>query len=87
MKKKVVGVTFLSFFFSEKVENRKVVHSNEFWVYTNKLYPGPIESTFLSRTFADQGIKMRIRKNLGYTEELKRYKMDIKRKFNFFYNK
>ncbi|KAG2229720.1 hypothetical protein INT48_006425 [Thamnidium elegans] len=55
----------------EKVENRKVVYSNEFWVYTNKLYPGPIESTFLSRTFADQGIKMRIRKNLGHTEELK----------------
>jgi hypothetical protein len=32
-------------------------------VYTTKQYPGPIESTFLSRTFSDQGVKIRVRKN------------------------
>ncbi|CAO3652052.1 unnamed protein product [Mucor hiemalis] len=45
-----------------KVENRKTLYSNDFMVYTAKKYPGPIESTFLSRTFSDQGIKMRVRK-------------------------
>ncbi|KAI9356637.1 velvet factor-domain-containing protein [Pilaira anomala] len=51
----------------ENIENRKTVYSNEFTVYTAKLYPGPIESTFLSRTFSDQGVKMRIRKNTTTT--------------------
>lgn len=46
-----------------------------------------MESTFLSRIFSDQGIKMRIRKEhrLQQTSDdnQKRYKMDIKRKFIF----
>lgn len=45
------------------VENRKNTLSNSFMVYTTKQYPGPIESTFLSRTFSDQGVKIRVRKN------------------------
>lgn len=46
-----------------------------------------MESTFLSRIFSDQGIKMRVRKEhrLQQTSDdnQKRYKMDIKRKFIF----
>ncbi|EPB91096.1 hypothetical protein HMPREF1544_01976 [Mucor circinelloides 1006PhL] len=45
------------------VENRKNILSNAFMVYTTKQYPGPMESTFLSRTFSDQGVKIRVRKN------------------------
>jgi hypothetical protein len=64
------------------------MYSNDFIVYTAKQYPGPIESTFLSRTFSDQGIKMRVRKehksqSSSINEhDPKRYKMDIKRKFS-----
>lgn len=56
-------------------------------VYTAKKYPGPIESTFLSRTFSDQGIKMRVRKEHRTNQkehDPKRYKMDIKRKFRLY---
>ncbi|KAK4521335.1 AP-1 adaptor complex sigma subunit Aps1 [Mucor velutinosus] len=45
------------------VENRKNILSNAFMVYTTKQYPGPMESTFLSRVFSDQGVKIRVRKN------------------------
>lgn len=66
----------------DKVENRKTMYSNDFTVYTSKQYPGAIESTFLSRTFSDQGIKIRVRKeNRTNINDQKRYKMDIKRKF------
>ncbi|CDH55888.1 developmental regulator [Lichtheimia corymbifera JMRC:FSU:9682] len=44
------------------VENRKTMLSDAFTVYLPKRYPGPTEATFLSRTFCDQGVKMRIRK-------------------------
>ncbi|KAI8645297.1 velvet factor, partial [Parasitella parasitica] len=46
-----------------RVKNRKNTLSNAFMVYTTKQYPGPIESTFLSRTFSDQGVKIRVRKS------------------------
>lgn len=72
---------------SGKVENRKTLYSNDFIVYTAKKYPGPIESTFLSRTFSDQGIKMRVRKEHRTHQkehDPKRYKMDIKRKFRLY---
>ena len=33
-----------------------------FAVYATKSFPGPLETTFLSRVFSDQGVKIRIRK-------------------------
>ncbi|OAD06587.1 hypothetical protein MUCCIDRAFT_107163 [Mucor lusitanicus CBS 277.49] len=47
----------------KQVENRKNILSNAFMVYTTKQYPGPMESTFLSRAFSDQGVKIRVRKS------------------------
>ncbi|ORE08436.1 hypothetical protein BCV72DRAFT_203637 [Rhizopus microsporus var. microsporus] len=44
------------------VHTRKTMLSNAFTVYLPKHFPGPVEATFLSRTFSDQGVKMRIRK-------------------------
>ncbi|ORX90014.1 hypothetical protein K493DRAFT_231780 [Basidiobolus meristosporus CBS 931.73] len=38
------------------------VFSNTFTVYPPKLFPGMAESTFLSRSFSDQGVRIRIRK-------------------------
>ncbi|KAI8089255.1 velvet factor-domain-containing protein [Halteromyces radiatus] len=44
------------------VQNRQTLLSSPFKVYLPKHFPGPLEATFLSRTFSDQGVKMRIRK-------------------------
>ncbi|KAG0171131.1 hypothetical protein DFQ28_001558 [Apophysomyces sp. BC1034] len=44
------------------IENRKTILSQPFTVYLPKRFPGPVEATFLSRNFSDQGVKMRIRK-------------------------
>ncbi|KAI8138028.1 velvet factor-domain-containing protein [Fennellomyces sp. T-0311] len=44
------------------MQNRKTLLSEAFTVYLPKRFPGPFEATFLSRTFCDQGVKMRIRK-------------------------
>ncbi|KAL0082107.1 velvet factor-domain-containing protein [Phycomyces blakesleeanus] len=44
------------------VQNRKTMLSEVFVVHLPKKFPGAIEATFLSRTFSDQGVKMRIRK-------------------------
>ncbi|ORX50808.1 hypothetical protein DM01DRAFT_1089707 [Hesseltinella vesiculosa] len=44
------------------VENRNTTLSDPFTVYLPKQFPGALEATFLSRTFSDQGVKMRIRK-------------------------
>ncbi|KAI7852551.1 velvet factor-domain-containing protein [Circinella umbellata] len=44
------------------MQNRKTMLSDTFTVYLPKRFPGPFEATFLSRTFCDQGVKMRIRK-------------------------
>ncbi|ORZ20577.1 velvet factor-domain-containing protein [Absidia repens] len=44
------------------VRNQKTLLSEPFTVYLPKHFPGPLEATFLSRTFSDQGVKMRIRK-------------------------
>ncbi|KAI9005513.1 velvet factor-domain-containing protein [Phycomyces nitens] len=44
------------------VHNRKTMLSEVFVVHLPKQFPGAIEATFLSRTFSDQGVKMRIRK-------------------------
>ncbi|RKO87244.1 velvet factor [Blyttiomyces helicus] len=40
------------------------IYSDPFNVYPAKKFPGMEESTFLSRTFAEQGLKIRIRKEL-----------------------
>ncbi|CAO1630691.1 unnamed protein product [Sympodiomycopsis kandeliae] len=39
------------------------IYSDPFMVYTAKRFPGMEESTHLSRSFADQGLKVRVRKN------------------------
>lgn len=39
------------------------VVSNEFTVFGSRGFPGMLESTPLSRFFAEQGIKVRIRKD------------------------
>ncbi|KAI9496566.1 velvet factor-domain-containing protein [Zychaea mexicana] len=44
------------------IQNRKTMLSDTFTVFLPKRFPGPFEATFLSRTFCDQGVKMRIRK-------------------------
>lgn len=42
--------------------NLKTVYSDPFQVYPSKSFPGMLESTFLSRSFSDQGARIRIRK-------------------------
>jgi hypothetical protein len=42
--------------------NLKSIYSNVFQVYPSKTFPGMLESTFLSRSFSDQGVRIRIRK-------------------------
>lgn len=37
--------------------------SDTFQVYANKAFPGLQESTFLTRTFSDQGVRLRLRKD------------------------
>ncbi|KAI7898727.1 velvet factor-domain-containing protein [Cokeromyces recurvatus] len=44
------------------VTNLKSIYSNIFQVYSSKTFPGVLESTFLSRSFSDQGVRIRIRK-------------------------
>ncbi|RUS21109.1 velvet factor-domain-containing protein [Endogone sp. FLAS-F59071] len=47
---------------ADEVTNVKSVYSEVFTVYSPKTFPGMLESTFLSRSFSDQGVRMRIRK-------------------------
>ncbi|CAO1627829.1 unnamed protein product [Parajaminaea phylloscopi] len=46
-----------------EVHHCKSIYTSAFMVYTAKRFPGMEESTKLSRTFADQGLKVRVRKN------------------------
>ncbi|UZJ53510.1 hypothetical protein CBS101457_002830 [Exobasidium rhododendri] len=46
-----------------EVHHCKSVYSTPFNVYTAKRFPGMEESTLLSKSFADQGLKVRVRKN------------------------
>ncbi|KAI8328557.1 velvet factor-domain-containing protein [Chlamydoabsidia padenii] len=48
----------------KEVFHCKSILSDQFIVYSAKKFPGMEESTFLSRSFADQGLKIRIRKEL-----------------------
>ncbi|KAF6221433.1 hypothetical protein HO133_002289 [Letharia lupina] len=45
-----------------RVSYIKSVTSSPFTVFTPRAFPGMSESTFLSRSFGDQGVKLRIRK-------------------------
>jgi hypothetical protein len=49
---------------SGKVYHCRSICSDPFIVYSAKRFPGMEESTFLSRSFADQGLKIRIRKEV-----------------------
>ncbi|KAI7862696.1 velvet factor [Spinellus fusiger] len=40
----------------------QVIFSNPFVVHSTRTFPGVLDSTFLSRTFSDQGARIRIRK-------------------------
>jgi len=40
----------------------KSITSEIFQVFSTKLFPGMLDSTFLSRSFSDQGVRIRIRK-------------------------
>jgi hypothetical protein len=44
------------------VQNIMSIISAPFMSYTAKTYPGAMEPTFLTRTFYDQGARVRIRK-------------------------
>lgn len=46
-----------------EVHHCKSIYSSPFNVYTAKRFPGMEESTLLSKSFADQGLKVRVRKN------------------------
>ncbi|KDN35526.1 hypothetical protein RSAG8_11521, partial [Rhizoctonia solani AG-8 WAC10335] len=46
------------------VHHCKSIYSNPFYVFTAKKFPGMEESTSLSCSLADQGIKIRIRKDI-----------------------
>jgi len=63
---KIAGVYRIHFSLFEmsngQVITRDTIATEPFTVYSPKQFPGPLESTFLSRTFADQGVRMRIRK-------------------------
>ncbi|KAI9300118.1 velvet factor-domain-containing protein [Cunninghamella echinulata] len=48
----------------KEVFHCKSILSDQFIVYSAKKFPGMEESTSLSRSFADQGLKIRIRKEL-----------------------
>ncbi|PKK72867.1 velvet factor, partial [Rhizophagus diaphanus] len=46
----------------DEVVHIQSVVSDVFTVYSPKAFPGMSESTFLSRSFSDQGVRIRIRK-------------------------
>ncbi|KAF9433189.1 hypothetical protein BGZ76_009768 [Entomortierella beljakovae] len=67
MSVRMEGNFCLRFTLFELVEGQ-VVHvmttlSSPFTVHTSKTFPGLSESTFLSRSFSDQGVRIRIRKD------------------------
>ncbi|KAG0327097.1 hypothetical protein BG004_002837 [Podila humilis] len=65
---RVEGHFILRFSLFELLTKGQVVHivstlSNPLTVYSSKTFPGMSESTFLSRSFSDQGVRIRIRKD------------------------
>ncbi|KAF0373780.1 velvet factor-domain-containing protein [Gigaspora margarita] len=62
---------------AREVFHCKSIFSEVFVVYSAKRFPGMEESTFLSRSFADQGLKIRIRKEIRIRRRLvKRKELD-----------
>ncbi|KAK3811445.1 MAG: velvet factor-domain-containing protein [Linnemannia gamsii] len=64
---RIEGRFCLRFTLFELIEGQ-VVHvmtsiSNAMTVHSSKTFPGMLESTFLSRSFSDQGVRIRIRKD------------------------
>ncbi|KAG2226433.1 hypothetical protein INT45_000601 [Circinella minor] len=61
------------------VQNGKTVLSDIFSVYATKNFPGPLETTFLSRIFSDQGVKIRIRKEnrLQASANLRKRRLEV----------
>ncbi|CAG8616337.1 18586_t:CDS:2, partial [Acaulospora morrowiae] len=57
-----------------EVYHCKSIFSDIFVVYSAKRFPGMEESTFLSRSFADQGLKIRIRKEIRIRRRLAKRK-------------
>ncbi|CAG8561674.1 7898_t:CDS:2, partial [Cetraspora pellucida] len=57
-----------------EVYHCKSIFSEIFIVYSAKRFPGMEESTFLSRSFADQGLKIRIRKEIRIRRRLAKRK-------------
>ncbi|KAG0200148.1 hypothetical protein BGX28_006700 [Mortierella sp. GBA30] len=67
MSVRIEGRFCLRFTLFELIEGQ-VVHvmtstSNPMTVFSSKMFPGMSESTFLSRSFSDQGVRIRIRKD------------------------
>ncbi|CAO3614026.1 unnamed protein product [Cunninghamella blakesleeana] len=54
----------------KEVFHCKSILSDQFIVYSAKKFPGMEESTSLSRSFADQGLKIRIRKELRQRKKI-----------------
>ena len=67
---KIEGVFRLKFTLFEilagQVVSLQTIVSDEFTVYSAKNFPGMSESTFISRSFGDQGVRIRIRKENRY---------------------
>ncbi|KAL1921356.1 uncharacterized protein VTP21DRAFT_11072 [Calcarisporiella thermophila] len=61
-------------FFGNEVHHCRSIYSDVFTVYSAKKFPGMEESTFLSRSFADQGLKIRIRKETRVRRRLSKRK-------------
>lgn len=62
----------------KEVFHCKSIISSVFFVYSAKKFPGMEESTFLSRSFADQGLKIRIRKELRQRRKVRTYESEEK---------
>ncbi|KAG0378047.1 hypothetical protein BGX24_004873 [Mortierella sp. AD032] len=67
MSARIEGRFRLRFTLFELVEGQVVhvmsISSNPVTVHSSKAFPGMCESTFLSRSFSDQGVRIRIRKD------------------------
>ncbi|KAF9124034.1 hypothetical protein BGW39_008512 [Mortierella sp. 14UC] len=67
MSARIEGRFRLRFTLFELVEGQVVhvmsISSNPVTVHSSKTFPGMCESTFLSRSFSDQGVRIRIRKD------------------------
>ncbi|KAI7886277.1 hypothetical protein K492DRAFT_177807 [Lichtheimia hyalospora FSU 10163] len=63
----------------DEVRNCKTIMTDPFIVYPPKQFPGFDESTFLTRSFSDQGVRLRIRKQhrINNTTQPKKRKLQV----------